>query len=120
MSNETNKKRAAYRLGHWAEVWASFILLMKGYSILKRRYKTPQGEIDIIIKRGSTIAFVEVKARGDLESAAFAITPRQQKRIEGAAKGFVAQNPRYAEYFCRFDAVLVAPKRWPTHITNAW
>ena len=120
MGNEINKKRAAYRLGHWAELWAKIILFIKGYSILKSRYKTQLGEVDLIIKRGKTIAFVEVKARQDIETAAYAITPRQQKRIEGAARGFIAQNPRYAEYFCRFDAVLVAPKRWPTHITNAW
>ena len=55
---------AAYRHGLRAEIAAASLLLAKGYRILARRYKTPLGEIDLVVRRGSTIAFVEVKGVG--------------------------------------------------------
>ena len=59
----SERRRAAYRHGHLAEAAALLLLLAKGFRPLARRYKTPLGEIDLIVKRGRTIAFVEVKAR---------------------------------------------------------
>ena len=71
MSTETRQK--AHRLGHAAEWRAVWRLRLAGYSILARRYKTRLGEIDIVAKRGGLLAFVEVKARGDFDSATFAL-----------------------------------------------
>ncbi len=118
--NYTKKRQKAHNLGIRAEVAAAIWLNLKGYRVLQRRYKTPLGEIDLVVKRGKSIAFVEVKARQSRDEAAYAITERQKKRIEGAAKVFLGNHPHFSEYFCRFDAVLVAPMHLPTHITNAW
>lgn len=116
----TKTRQKAHIRGIKAEGIAAVLLNFKGYRVLQRRYKTKLGEIDLVIKRGKVVAFVEVKARASVDDAAYAITEHQKKRIEGAARVFLSSYPEYSEYFCRFDAVLVAPMRMPTHITNAW
>jgi putative endonuclease len=55
---------------------------------LARRFKTPLGEIDIIARRGNLIAFIEVKARQNLELAAHSIGKQQQSHIARAAELF--------------------------------
>ena len=57
----TARRRRAYRFGLRAETVASLFLMLKGYRILARRYRTPAGEVDLFVKRGNLIAFVEVK-----------------------------------------------------------
>jgi putative endonuclease len=69
---------AAFRTGVSAEARAAAFLIAKGYRILARRFRTPYGEIDIVAKRRNLIAFIEVKARANLDDAAYAVTPRQQ------------------------------------------
>ena len=52
--------------------------------------------------------FNEVKARANLDDAAWSVLPRQQRRIVGAAEAWLAAHPEHAGYDIRFDAVLVA------------
>lgn len=111
--------RAAYRSGLRAEALAACLLRLKGYRILARRLKTPAGEIDMVVRRGSSLAIVEVKARGTGD-AVEAILPRQQRRLERAAAHFLGRNPQLAGLDLRFDVVLVAPRRLPRHLADAW
>ena len=111
---------AAFRTGISAESRAAAYLMAKGYRILAKRYRTPHGEIDIVARRRNLIAFVEVKARASLDDAAFAVTPRQQKRIIDAAQGWLVAHPEHAEFELRFDAMLIAPKRLPRHVLAAF
>jgi putative endonuclease len=67
----------AFRTGLSAETQAAAVLIAKGYRILARRFRTPHGEIDIVARRRNLLAFVEVKARTNLDDAAYAVTPRQ-------------------------------------------
>ncbi|MDJ0930396.1 YraN family protein [Breoghania sp.] len=113
-------RRAAYQHGLSAESRAALWLRLKGYRILARRHKTPVGEIDLIARRGKTVAFVEVKARESREAALEAITPQTQRRIVEAAHLWLARNPRHMNHTLRFDAVLVTPRQIPRHIANAW
>ena len=55
-----------------------------------------------------------------LTGAAFSITPRQKKRIARTALVFLQGHPELAALSPRFDAILVAPRRWPRHIEGAW
>ncbi len=111
---------ADFRTGLTAESRASAWLIARGYRVLARRFKTPVGEIDIVAKRRNLVAFIEVKARADLDEAAYAVTPRQQQRIIAAAQAWLAHNPQYDQCEMRFDAVLVAPRRLPKHLTAAF
>jgi len=61
----TDDRRRREGWGRKAESLAAFALRLKGYRVLARRLRTPAGEIDLIVRRGATIAFVEVKARAD-------------------------------------------------------
>ena len=111
---------AAFRTGLSAESRAAAWLLVKGYRILARRFRTPFGEIDIVARRRNLIAFVEVKARAGLDDAAYAVTPRQQGRIAAAAQAWLAAHPEHATLELRFDVVLIAPRHLPRHLLAAF
>lgn len=115
---------AAQNRGRRAETLAAWWLRLKGYRVLARGFTIGRGrgagEVDLIVRRGSVVAFVEVKARADLARAAAAITPTQQGRIQRAAQAFLAGRGDLAGCSLRFDAVLVTPHALPRHICDAW
>ena len=111
---------AAFRTGLSAESRAAALLMAKGYRILAKRFRTPHGEIDIVARKRHLVAFVEVKARASLDEAAYAVTPRQQRRIIDAAQAWLMAHPEHAEYELRFDAMLIAPRRLPRHLLAAF
>ena len=71
-------------------------------------------------RRERPIAFVEVKARGSRTDAAEAVSPQQRRRIAAAAAAWLARHGGDADCDIRFDAVLVAPRRFPLHLTDCW
>ncbi|MCG5242795.1 YraN family protein [Azospirillum doebereinerae] len=113
-------RRRAEFFGRLAEGLCRLSLRLKGYRILATRLRTPMGEIDIVAKRGRTIAIVEVKARNDWDTANEAVGARQRGRLARAAHVYLAANPRYAGYVLRFDVMLVTPWAWPRHLIDAW
>lgn len=114
------RHRRAQSHGSWAERAAAHYLRLKGYRILARGFRAPEGEIDIVARRGRVLVLVEVKARPSAEAAAYAIAPRQRRRIERAALRFLSQHARHAGCDLRFDAILVSPWRLPRHLIDAW
>jgi putative endonuclease len=120
MSRSRDRRRVAERRDKTAELLCLWHLRLKGYRILARRYKTPAGEIDLIVRRGGTIVAIEVKARADFDAASEAVTRRQQQRITRAVAHFLGRRPDLATLAARFDVMLVAPRRWPRHLVDAW
>jgi putative endonuclease len=119
-ARSSSKKQDTYKKGHWAEFVAKHYLRFKGYKIIRARYKTGAGEIDLIARKGANLVFFEVKGRASFDEALYAVTPRMQKRIENAARLFCAENSEYQDFYLRFDVVAV---RWPFHVRhldNAW
>ena len=114
------ERQIAFRTGISAESRAAAFLIAKGFRILARRWKSPVGEIDIIARRRSLLIFVEVKARDQLDDAAWSVTDRQRLRIVAAAEAWLARYPDDRIRDMRFDAVLVAPARIPRHIPAAF
>ena len=108
------------RRGRRAETLAAWFLRVRGYGIVARRLRTPVGEIDIVARRGSVLAIVEVKARDTLQGAAEALTARQRSRLKRATDWLLAANPEFARLSLRFDVVLVMPRRLPVHLADAW
>lgn len=106
--------------GRLAETAAAWSLRLRGYHVVARRFRTPLGEIDLIARRGGLLAFVEVKARADLDQALVALGPRQRERTARAAQLFLANHPAYQNYVLRFDVIAVRPWRLPHHLVDAW
>jgi putative endonuclease len=114
------RRAAAERHGHRSETIAAWWLRLKGYRIIARRYRTAAGEIDLIVRRGRVLVFVEVKARADFRTATEAVSARQQHRIARAASQFLAARPDLAQLDQRFDALLIVRRTWPVHLADAW
>ena len=121
-----NNKIKSYKFGIIAEFIAIWFLRFKGYQILKRRYKTFVGEIDIIAKKGRVIMAIEVKARkrniiknGLLLEEVVGIA--QQKRIKRAMMSFVKSNyKKYQNHNIRFDLIVICHYKIPLHLINFW
>jgi len=92
----SGQRQQAERRGRIAEQIAAYWLRLKGYRILARRYRTPVGEIDLIVRNRSTLVFIEVKARRDIEAALNALGAHQRRRIERAARLYLAHRPELA------------------------
>ena len=114
------RRRGAHLYGLKAESIAALLLRLKGYTILAQRFVVSGGEIDLIARRGGVIAFVEVKARADLEAAALAIGATKRRRIARAARVWLTRNPCAAGLTLRGDAVFVARRRLPRHAPSAY
>ena len=116
MSAVGEKRRRAFRKGHWAEYLAAAALAFKGFRLVTRRYRTRLGEIDLIARRGDLVLIVEVKARRTLEEAMDAVGIPAMRRIEAAADLWLARQPDRDRLSLRFDLVAVLPRRWPVHV----
>ncbi len=113
------KRQAAELRGRDGERRAAWWLWLRGWRILDQRVRTPAGEVDIVAKRGSLVAFVEVKTRKTAAELDFAIDERRLARVAAAAELLM---PRYAAPGddIRVDVILIAPRTLPRHIENAW
>ena len=67
-------RKRAERGGHLAELAALWAMRCKGYRLLASRYKTPMGEIDLIMRRGNVTCFIEVKKRASDDAAIFSVS----------------------------------------------
>jgi putative endonuclease len=115
-----SRKQATHDFGRRAETAALFFLMFRGWRILARRYRAPGGEVDLVAMRGSTIAFVEVKARADLDAARLAIDEEKRRRICSAARHWIGRRAADGSFVLRGDAVFVARWRLPVHLTDAF
>jgi putative endonuclease len=114
------RRRATFTRGHLAEGAALLLLVAKGYRPLARRFAAAGGEVDLIVLRGDTIAFVEVKARGLMDDALAAITAAKRRRFSRAARVWLARYPGAVGKTWRADAVFVAPWSMPRHLEAAF
>lgn len=92
-------------LGRLGEDLACGHLEGEGFEIVERNWRTRDGEIDIVARKGKLIAFVEVKARrsdrfGEPEEA---VTPSKVRRIRRVAAQYLRQAPSSGE--ARFDII---------------
>jgi len=115
----TLARQRAEASGRRGERVAGWWLRLRGWRILDRRVRTPAGEVDIVARRGTIIAFVEVKTRATAAELDFAIDHRRLTRVAAAAEYLM---PRYAGSGddIRIDVILIAPGTRPRTIENAW
>jgi putative endonuclease len=100
--------------GRRSEVAAADYLRSHGYRIATMNYRTRNGEVDVIAWDGNVLAFVEVKARQNIDPPEDAVGWRKRQRIIRAAHAFIARH-RLQDSEYRFDvlAVTALPGRPP-------
>ena len=103
----------ARELGKRGEYLARLYLERKGFSFIRANYRTPEGEVDLILRENDELVFVEVKTR-TLESAskfgrgAEKINPAKRQRIYRAAQAFLREETAISRGLIpRFDAVEI-------------
>lgn len=123
LENIVNKQElgyASFRRGIWGELKALLFIMTRGYLPLYRRYRTKYGEIDIIAKKKNTLIFIEVKSRPTAQGGYDSISFKQKERIKNTALAFFRKHPKYHQCGMRFDAVIISPNKWPTHLMDVW
>ncbi|WP_432639050.1 YraN family protein [Albidovulum sp.] len=90
-----------------AEEQVEAVYLRSGLTVAARRWRGAAGEIDLILRDGAQLVFVEVKRAETHAIAADRVSDRQRQRILAAASEFVATEPGGQDSEMRFDVALV-------------
>lgn len=104
--------------GQRAESQALAYLESQGLLCVARNWRCPLGELDIVMRDGYVVVFVEVRARATRRfgGAAESITPTKQRRLERAAAWYLQALDGIPP--CRFDAVLLEGHEAPIWLKN--
>ncbi len=78
-----------------------------GLKLVERNWRTRFGELDLVMRDGGMLVFVEVRYRRDprFGGGAASVGPAKRERLVRAALGFLQSHPRLAALPCRFDVV---------------
>jgi putative endonuclease len=100
------------RFGKKIEGFAKIYLQKQGMKFVASNYRCKAGEIDLIMRDGKTLVFVEVRYRRNLRfgSPVATVDWRKQKRIIAAASWYLQVNKIYDKVLCRYDIVAVSKK----------
>ncbi len=104
----------------WEDQVCTF-LKREGCEILEKNYRSKRGEIDLIVREGRYLVFVEVKYRKN-SAAGFpeeAVDYRKQLRISRTAQDYLLKKWLPETTPCRFDVVAVCGEQIH-HIRNAF
>ena len=98
--------------GAKAEECARIYLEQQGLRLIERNYRCRQGEIDLIMQDGGTLAFVEVRYRKSTRfgSPAESVTPSKQRRIITTAAHYLQSKSERKMPPCRFDMLAIVGK----------
>ncbi|MFP4251540.1 MAG: YraN family protein [Guyparkeria sp.] len=106
------------QFGQRAEALALAHLERAGLTLLRRNARAGRGEIDLILRDGDTLVFVEVRARNDgaLVTAAESLSARKCAKVRETAERLVATEPAWQGFYCRFDVVAVTAQGAQNHV----
>lgn len=114
-----SERLKAERRGRQGETVAAWYLRLTGWRVLDRRVKTRRGEVDLVVRRGTTLCFVEVKWRRTAKELDTAIDAYRLRRVAEAAEALVSRYAKAGDDV-RIDVILMTPGKWPRRIVNAW
>lgn len=107
-------------LGRYGEDVAAHLLAAKGFEVLARNWRCARGELDLVARRGDTLAAVEVKTRRTLEfgSPVEAVTERKARRLRYLVATWLQEWPQSVP-LVRVDVVAVyAPRGGRTQVRH--
>lgn len=95
--------------GREAEALACTRLRQQGLALTVRNYRSPYGEIDLIMQDRDTLVFVEVRYRSnaDFGTPAETVDARKRSRLRATAEHYLQNTPRASKKACRFDIVAI-------------
>ncbi|QOJ08696.1 YraN family protein [Nitrosomonas sp. H1_AOB3] len=101
--------------GSDAEQRAAIFLQQQKLTLLERNYRCRFGEIDLIMREGDTVVFIEVKMRSSdrFGGAVASITAAKRLKLTRAARHYLAEHE--GDLPCRFDAILISGE-WKNEI----
>lgn len=107
-----------WKSGLAGEMRAARYVRRHGMRILKRRYRTAHGEIDLIAKEKQTVVFLEVKYRpqGKPGEGLWAIDEKKRRHVRYAAAHYLQSHPAQE---VRFDIIEISAEGL-THLKNAF
>lgn len=105
--------------GRRAETISAWWLRLQGWRVLAQRARVPGGEVDLIVRRGKVVAFVEVKQRATTDAAAWALDEYRLRRVAIAAERLAPRYTRDGDTV-RIDAIFIVPRQLPRHLPNVW
>ena len=94
-------------------------VMVQSDRFIKGGARGPGGEVDLVARRGRTLAFVEVKQRKTEDAAAWSLDAYRLRRVAVAAERLQARYARPGD-LVRIDAIFLVPGRWPRHLANVW
>jgi putative endonuclease len=108
------------RKGLRYETRAREYLQRQGLELVQANYRCRLGEVDLIMRDGDTVCFIEVRFRKSLEfgGASASITRGKQRKIIKAALFFLLQHEHLANHALRFDALLIQQQSDGSHCYN--
>lgn len=103
--------RFAREKGAAAERAAERWLNRQGLALVTRNFRCKTGEIDLIMRDGEYLVFIEVRlrSRSDYGDAAASVTQAKQQRLIRAAQQFLLSESRWRHQPCRFDVLAGQP-----------
>jgi putative endonuclease len=92
-------------IGTRAERRALWHYRLRGYRVLATNVWIGGYELDLVLRRGRTLVFCEVKAKGGGEKGdpLEMVTPEKMRRLRQAVEAWLAANPQPPEFEVRFD-----------------
>ncbi|MDD2833396.1 MAG: YraN family protein [Methylotenera sp.] len=89
-----------------AEQMAETFLTQHGLTLIEKNFRCPYGEIDLIMREGKTLVFVEVRLRSNTNfgGASMSITTAKQQKLTRTAERYLQTHGNTA---CRFDVILM-------------
>lgn len=105
--------RNTLRDGHAAETAACRHLEGSGLLLIARNYRSPFGEIDLVMRDGESLVFVEVRFRSteNFGTPAETVGSRKQQRLRATAEHYLQHHPKESQNPCRFDIVAITDDR---------
>ena len=123
---ELKRGSGTQKRGAKGERRAALYLALHGYRIIERNYLFGHKEIDIIARKGDTVAFIEVKSRTDASGVdpALSVTAGKKRNLAAAANAYAASH-RLTQAVLRFDVITVDlstgnPLKGIVHYENAF
>ena len=122
MGSRLVTRTARQVLGAAGEQLARRHLEQQGYWFVAANWRRPYGELDLVMRDGDALVFVEVKTRhGEhLVTAEESLTAAQARRLLLAAQSFLAERADLSGLFWRIDlvAVTLAPSGALTRLSH--